>query len=62
MIANTTNSDIRALIYRNGLRHWEVAEKIGISNSTLSVWLRKELPDDKRKRVEQAIKELSESR
>lgn len=37
------NSEIRNIISDNRLKYWEVAEKIGISDSRFSVWLRKEL-------------------
>lgn len=54
------NEDIRGQILFNRLRHWEVAEKVGISDGRLSVWLRTPLSDDRKKRVENAIQELIE--
>lgn len=53
------NLDIRNKIKSNRLRNWEVAEKIGISDSRLSVWLRTPLNDDRKQRVLNAIKELT---
>lgn len=55
------NSDVRASIIRCRLRYWEVAEKVGISDGRLSVWLRTPLSNERRKRVEKAIDELSQS-
>lgn len=55
------NQEVRHEIKVKRLRYWEVANKIGISDGRLSVWLRTPLNSDRKKRVEQAIKELSES-
>lgn len=55
------NEQIRNKISSKRLRKWEVAEKVGISDSRFSVWLRTPLNNERKKRVEQAIKELSES-
>ncbi|AYE37800.1 hypothetical protein D1B17_03790 [Companilactobacillus zhachilii] len=53
------NLDIRNEIRSNRLRNWEVAEKVGISDSRLSVWLRTPLNDERRQRVLEAIKKLT---
>lgn len=55
------NQEVRNCMYEAHLRYWEVAEKIGISSSRFSVWLRTPLSDERRKRVEKAIDELSQS-
>ncbi len=34
---------------------WMIADACGVSASTFTVWMRKELPDDKRERVLAAI-------
>lgn len=52
------NQEIRNLISSNRLRNWEVADAIGIADTTLSVWLRKELTDDRKERTLKAIDEL----
>ncbi|MFQ9320748.1 MAG: hypothetical protein ACLR3E_01625 [Enterococcus durans] len=52
------NQEIRDAIFFNRLRNWEVAEQIGISDSRLSVWLRTEMREDRKQRVEKAIDEL----
>ena len=52
------NQEIRNRIFMNRLRNWEVAEKVGISDSRLSVWLRTPLNEERKARIEKAIDEL----
>lgn len=52
------NKNIRNLIATNRLKHWEVAKQIGIADTTLSVWLRLPLNDDREEKVQKAIDEL----
>lgn len=52
------NKEIRNAIENNRLRYFEVADKIGISNSNFSVWLRKELDGERKERTISAIEEL----
>lgn len=54
------NKIIRDRIYSARLRNWQVAEKVGISDSRLSVWLRTPLSDERKDRVLKAIDELTE--
>ncbi|EGO9051639.1 hypothetical protein KVJ46_001368 [Enterococcus faecalis] len=56
---NEVNKDIRMSIAQNMLKYWQVAEAVGISNSRFSVWLRTPLCEDRKKRVEKAIDELT---
>ena len=53
------NNDIRQMIRVLRLHHYEVAERIGISETTFCVWLRSELTEERRSRVMKAIEELS---
>lgn len=53
------NIEIRSAIDRAGLHYWQVADALGIADSTFTKWLRKELPEDKRLQVMAAIKKLS---
>lgn len=55
------NNEIRKSIEESNLKYWQVANEVGISDGRLSVWLRTPLKSNRKKRVEQAIKELSES-
>lgn len=52
------NADIREMIKILRLRHYEIAERIGISETTFCVWLRNELTDERRTKVMKAIEEL----
>ena len=52
------NQEIRDMMYISRLKNWQVAEKAGITGSTLSVWLRTELSDVRKQRVLNAIDEL----
>lgn len=45
----------RSRMAESKVKYWELAEALGISPSTLTVWLRHELPDDKRQRVNACI-------
>lgn len=56
------NEKIRERIETNRFLYWEVAEKVGIVQSNLSVWLRTEMREDRRERVERAIDELLQER
>lgn len=52
------NTEIRKKIESNRILYWEVADKVGIAQSNLSVWLRTPMRDDRKARVEKAIDEL----
>lgn len=49
------NQDIRKAIKAAGVYHWQVADAMGKSQYTLSVWLRKPLKGEKREIVLSAI-------
>lgn len=55
------NQDIQEKIHGLNLLKWEIAEQAGIADTTLSKWLRTPLNDERRKRVEKAIAELTHS-
>lgn len=54
------NTEIRKAIDAAGLRYWQVAEELGVADTTFTKWLRKELPDEKRIQVMAAIEKLSD--
>lgn len=54
------NIEIRNIVRENRLFLWEVAEAAGISEVTLTRWLRTELNDERRERVMLAINTLLE--
>ena len=49
------NKELRAAMQKNGLFQWEVAERIGVSDSTLSRMLRHELPPEQKADILRAI-------
>lgn len=53
---------IRESIRAAGLKQWEVAEACGITEYTLIRWLRRELSQEQREAVLQAIKTLKQAR
>lgn len=52
------NNEIRMMIEKNNLKYWEVAYKIGISQSNFSVWLRLPMNKEREERTLKAINEL----
>lgn len=52
------NSEIREAIRKKRLRHYEIAQVLGVNESTLSRWLRNELPEDKKREVINAIEQV----
>lgn len=57
---NRCNSDIRGLIKSKNIKQWQVAQKLGIAESTLIRWLRTELPQANKEEFIKAINELAE--
>lgn len=53
-----TNQTIRRTAAGAGVRLWQIADKLGITDSHFSRILRKELPEDKQARIMQIIAEL----
>lgn len=56
------NQDIRAAMNDNGVKFWECAELVGISAGTFSVWMRRELPAEKKAKIFNAINAIVQSR
>lgn len=55
------NIDIRTLARVENVRHWRIAEKLGVSEITFSRWLRQELSPEKKEKIRTAIKEIKEA-
>jgi transcriptional regulator with PAS, ATPase and Fis domain len=45
------NIEIRQALKEANICHWELAEKLGIAESTLCVKLRKELPPEEKEKI-----------
>ena len=56
------NKDLRYEFRIANVRQWEVAEAIGISEMTCVKWLRRELPEEKKKLVREAIRKVIDNR
>ena len=56
------NKDLRDEFRIANVRQWEVAEAIGISEMTFVKWLRRELPEEKKKLVRGAIRKVIDNR
>jgi hypothetical protein len=56
------NKDLRYEFRIANVRQWEVAEAIGISEMTFVKWLRRELPEEKKKLVREAIRKVIDNR
>jgi len=54
-----TNTDIKVAAIRAGVKLWELAEALGIADTSLSRKLRRELPDDEKQRILEIIDRLS---
>lgn len=53
------NKNVKKLIRSHGLKQWQVADAIGVSESTLCVWLRHELSPERLRLIQDAISTLS---
>lgn len=56
------NKDLRQEFRIANVRQWEVADAMGKSEMTLVKWLRRELSEDKKALVREAITKVKESR
>ena len=50
------NPDIRYEIMKRGLKNYQVATMLGVTETTFSRWLRTELPAEKKKEILEALK------
>lgn len=53
------NQDIRDAAKKSGIKLWQIAEKLGIWDATLSKKLRKELPQEEKEKIISIIAELA---
>ena len=50
------NQENRNAMKENNIKQWELAEMLGISENTMCRKLRKELPDEEKKRILEIIR------
>jgi len=58
-VSDVANSDIREVAVSSKVKLWQIADALGIVDSTLSRKLRKELPQDEKDRIFSIIKQLA---
>jgi hypothetical protein len=56
------NVDIRKLVKASDIHYWEIADKYGVADVTLSKMLRHELSPEKKERIFKIIKGLKAER
>ena len=56
------HADFRACARQNGIYLYAIADKLGISESTMMRMLRKELPKSKKEQIRKIISDLVEER
>lgn len=55
------NHKLRAELSRNGLYIWQLAEAVGVHETTMTKWLRTPLNDEQQARVDGALNQLIEA-
>lgn len=55
----TLNKDIKVKAKKSGVLIWEIADKLGIADTTMSRKLRKELPEAEKQEIFKIIDELA---
>jgi len=53
------NKEVRNTINKAGLKHWQVAQQLDIHPSTLTVWLRTPLTEERQKQINEAVEHVS---
>ena len=53
------NQDIRDYAAKKGVYFWEIAMELGISEPTMTRWMRVELPEDKRREIKWIIDNIA---
>ena len=53
------NLELRTKARRNGVRLWEIADKLGVSEPTITRKFRRELPDNEKQRILAIIDEIA---
>jgi len=53
------NQDVKRRVAGAGLKLWQIADELGIADSSLSRKLRKELPKEEKERIYKSVEKLS---
>lgn len=57
IITSKANQKVREALQNKGMKQWELADMLGISEFTLTRWLRKELTEEEKEQLLKAINE-----
>ncbi len=60
MFRNTKNQDIKGELRKHMIPYVAVAEEIGICHTTLYLWLSKDLSEERREQINNAITRIKE--
>lgn len=52
------NQEVKARIFESGVKMWQVANRLGIGEATLSRWMRTELTCEKKENILTIIDEI----
>lgn len=55
-----SNTEIRIKATKSGIKMWQIAERLGIHEGTLSRKLRHELPEEEKQKILALIDEIAE--
>ncbi len=58
-MASTRNMKLKFYAASKGVRLWQVAEKFGVTDITMSRWMRKEFEKEKADRFKQYVDEIA---
>lgn len=53
-----SNKEIRTAMKEKNMAQWQLGELLGVSENTVNRWLRKELPEDEKKKILKIIKDF----
>ena len=55
------NSTIKAKMKLHNMTYWQLADLLGVAESTLYRWFRHELPEDEKQRILEVIRKAGEA-
>lgn len=61
-MAKRPNAKILEKAKKAGIYYWQIADRIGVAESTFVRWIRKELPEDKKAEILKVIEELAKEK
>lgn len=62
MAKRKKNRDVRDFLKQKHVYQWEVAERLGVHETTVIRWMRTELPEDKKQAIMEAAAAVAAAR